>query len=164
MSHTAETPCKLPLLDGDETSESRLLKLETELEFAERFQSLGNRDTASFDNLLCTAWGLLLRCFTGQDEISFYVRQNVADGGISNSAASRTFQSLFRMVFDEHDSLATCYAKTRDGYAGNERMQTSLISTVPDSSSLSATGHQNTYVWIQDASDDAQDVAVDKVI
>ena len=164
MSHTEATPCKLPLLDGEETPEPRLLTTETEFEYAGRFQSLGNRDTASFNNLLCTAWGLLLRCFTGQDEISFHFRQNVIDGGLSNPALSRTFQSMFQVEFDEHDSLATCYAKAKDGYAGDERRQTSLVSTATDSPSPSVTGQQNTYVWVQDASDDAQDVAVDKVI
>ena len=164
MSHTEATPCKLPLLDGGETADSRLLTTETELENVGRFQSLGNRDTASFNDLLCTAWGLLLRCFTGQDEISFHFRRNVIDDGVSNRAVPQTFQSMFRMEFDEHDSLATCYAKAKDGYAGKERRQTSLVSTVPDSPSLSATGQQNTYIWIQDASNDAQDVAVDKVI
>ena len=164
MSHTEATPCKLPLLDGAETTEARLLTTETELENVGRFQSLGNRDTASFNDLLCTAWGLLLRCFTGQDEISFHFRHNVIDDGVSNRAVSQILQFIFRMEFDEHDSLATCYAKAKNGYAGNERRQTSLVSTVPDSPSLSATGQQNTYVWIQDASNDAQGVAVDKVI
>ena len=164
MSHTEATPCKLPLLDGEKTTDSRLLTTETEFEYAERFQSLGNRDTASFDNLLCTAWGLLLRCFTGQDEISFHFRQSVIDDGLSNPAVSRAFQSMFQVEFDEHDSLATCYAKAKDGYAGNERRQTSLVSTVTDSASPPATGQQNTYVWVQGASDDAQDVAIDKVI
>ena len=164
MSHTEATPCKLPLLDGEETPEARLLTTETEFDYAGRFQSLGNRDTASFNNLLCTAWGLLLRCFTGQDEISFHFRHTVIDDGLSNPAISRTFQSMFQVEFDEHDSLATCYAKAKDGYAGNERRQTSLVSTVTDSPSPSATGQQNTYVWVQDVSDDAQGVAVDKVI
>ena len=164
MSHTEATPCKLPLLDGEKTTDSRLLTTETEFEYAERFQSLGNRDTASFNNLLCTAWGLLLRCFTGQDEISFHFRQNVTDDGLSNPAVSRTFQSMFQVEFDEHDSLATCYAKAKDGCAGNERRQISLVSTVTDSASPSATGQQNTYVWVQGASDDAQDVVINKVI
>lgn len=164
MSHTEATPCKLPLLDGEKTTESRLLTTKTELKYAERFQSLGNRDIASFKPLLCTAWGLLLRCFTGQDEVSFHFRRNEIKDAVSNPAASRTFQSMVQMEFDEHDSLATCYAKAKDGYTGNERKQTSLVSTVPDSPSPSATGQQNTYVWIQDARHDAQDVAVDKVI
>ena len=161
MSHTEATPCKLPLLDGEKTTESRLLTTETELEYAE---SLGNRDKASFNPLLCTAWGLLLRCFTGQDEISFHFQHNVINDAVSNPAVPQSFQSMVQLEFNEHDSLATCCAEAKDGYAGNERRQTSLVSTVPDSPSLSATGQQNTYVWVRDASDDARDVAVDKVI
>ena len=164
MSHTEATPCKLPLLDGDKTTDSRLLTTDTEFEYAERFQSLGNRDIASFNHLLCTAWGLLLRCFTGQDEISFHFRHKVTNDAISDAAVSQTFQSMFQMEFDEHDNLATCYAKAKDGYAGNEGKHTSSVSPAPDSPSLSATGQQNTYVWVRDAGDDAQDVAVDKVI
>ena len=163
MSHTEATPCKLPLLDGERSTDSRLLTTETELEYAGKFQSLGNRDEASFNHLLCTAWGLLLRCFTGQDEVSFHFQHHEANDAVSNPAVSHTFQSLFRVEFDEHDSLATCYAKAKDSYAGNEQRDTALVSTVPDSPSHSATNQQNTHLWIQDADDGVQDVAVDKV-
>ena len=163
MSHTEATPCKLPLLDGDKTTDSRLLTTETTFEVDERFQSLGNRDTASFNQLLCTAWGLLLRCFTGQDEVSFYFQDNVISDAVSNSSLSQMFQSVFQIEFDEHDSLATCYAKAKDGHAGNEPRQTTSVSTVPSSASPSAMGHQNTYVWVQDAGDNGQDATVDKV-
>ena len=71
---------------------------------------------------------------------------------------------MFQMEFDEHDSLATCYAKAKDGYSGIEGKHTSLVSPVPDSPSLSTTGQPNTHVWVRDDGDDAQDVAVDKVI
>ena len=164
MSHAEATPCKLPLLDGDDTTDPRLLVVEKDLANVERRQGFSTGDVASVKDLLCTAWGLLLRCFTGQDEVSFHFRQDTIDNLVSNSAAPRTFQSIFQMVFDEHDSLATCLAKAKDGYAGNEQRQPSLVSSGTGSTSLSATGHQNTHVWVQDANAiDAQNVAVDKV-
>lgn len=163
MSHTEATPCKLPLLDGEKTTGTRLLSIETEFELAERFQGLGSRDTESFSNLLWAAWGLLLRCFTGQDKISFHFLRNGIDDRVSDPAVSRTFQSTVRMVFDEQDSLATCYAKAKDGYDGDERSQTSLAATEPDSPSFSVTGQQNTYVWVQNPGENGQDAAVDKV-
>ena len=166
MSQREATSCKLPLLDGEDTNTVRLTVVESELQYVDRLQRLGKGDRASLNDLLCTAWGLLLRCYTGQENVSFQFRQSICDDLVSNSSVSRLSQSTFRMVFDEHESLSSCLAKAKDGYVdvGNQRGNPSLSSTASALASLSAADYQNTHVWIQGINcKDTQDIAVGKV-
>lgn len=164
MSQLEAMSCKLSLLDGEDTTRSRLMMTEVELENPDRLQNLGKGDRASFNDMLCTAWGLLLRCYTGQDNVSFHFGQGNVDGLASKSAIPRDRQSIFRMEFCEQESLSTCVARAKDSYADNERGVPSLVSTVSDSRSFSASHYQNTHVWVEDAScEDTQDVTIQKV-
>ena len=164
MSHTEATSCKLPLLDGEVTSEAQVVTTELELENIERLQSLGNGDTASFDDLLCTAWGLLLRCYTGQDNIAFHFRLSNDTDLVLNSDAPRVHHGIFRMVFEEHQSLSDCLPRAKDSCANYERGGPSLASTVSDSASSASGGVQNTHIWLQGGNhDDTQDSAIQKV-
>ena len=159
--------CKLPLLDGEDTTTTRLTRVESEFQYVDKLQRAGKRDEASLNDLLCTAWGLLLRCYTGQDDISFHFRQNICDDLISNSAVSRLHQSTFRVVFDEHESLLSCFAKAKDSHVdvGSQRGNLSLSSTASDSASFSAADYQNTYVWVHGINcKDTQDIVVGKVV
>ena len=164
MSNSEAASCKLPLLDGEDSTRAHITVAELEPENIGRLQSFGNGDVSSFNDLLCTAWGLLLRCYTGQDDISFHFLQSVADDSVSKSIVPEANQSTFRAVFDEHECLSTCFAKAKDGYAGNKRGSLSLVSTESDSRRFPAVGLQNTYVWVKDSTHtDTQNVAVQKV-
>ena len=164
MSYSEAASCKLPLLDGEHSTRAQIIVTELEPENIGRLQSFGNGDVSSFNDLLCTAWGLLLRCYTGQDDISFHFLQSVADDSVSKSIVPETNQCTFRAVFDEHESLSTCFAKAKDGYAGNKRGSLPLVSTVSDSRRFPAAGLQNTYVWVKDSTHtDTRNVAVQKV-
>ena len=161
MSHTEAMSCKLPLLDGEGTSESRLMMTALELESAETVQKFSKGNVASFDDMICAAWGLLLRCYTGQDTISFYFEQGNDDNLVSKSAVPRDRRSTFRVAFHEQDTLSMCVARAKDGYGDSERGGPSLVSTVSSSRSLPS---QNTHVWVEDAMcKRMQDVAVQKV-
>lgn len=164
MSHTEAMSCKLPLLDGEDTSEPRLMVTELEFDNSEILQNFSKGDVVSFNDLLYTAWALLLRCYTGQDNVSFYLRQSNVDHLVPKSAVPRDHQPTFRMAFHDQESLSTCVARAKDGYACNERGGQSLVSTESDSRPFSAAHYQNTHVWVQDATCiDTQDVAVQKV-
>lgn len=161
MSHTETTSCKLPLLDGEDITKVRLIETEVELEDVECLQKFGEQDVTSFNDLLYTAWGLLLRCYTGQDNISFHFRQIIAGDLLPTPAVYLNSPSTVRMVFDEHETLSTCFAKAKDAYAGNE----SLVSTVSDSNSSSAPSYQNTHISIRDSTRKVtQDIVVQKVL
>lgn len=164
MSQREATSCKLPLLDGGDTARSQLIMTELELENVERLHDIGKRDPASFNALLCTAWGLLLRCYTGQDDVSFHHRQDNVNELISNSASPREHFSAFRITFHETENLSMCVTRAKDGYAEDERVGPSVVSKVSDSRSLSASRDQNTGVWVQNTTcKSPQDVAVPKV-
>ncbi len=164
MSHTEAMSCKLPLLDGEDTSEPRLMTTALELESAEILQNFSKGNVASFDDMICAAWGLLLRCYTGQDNVSFYFEQDNADDLVSKSAVPRDRQSTFRMAFHEQETLSMCVARAKDGYGESERGGPSLVSTVSDSRSLPSSYYQNTHVRVEDATcKRMQDVAVQKV-
>ena len=164
MSDTEAMSCKLPLLDGEATSEPWLMMTELELDSSESLQNFGKGDVVSFNDLLCTAWALLLRCYTGQDNVSFYLRQGNIDHLVSKSAVPRDHQPTFRMAFHDQESLSACVARAKDGYVCNQRGGQSLVSKDPDSRPFSAARYQNTHVWVQDATCiDTQDFAVQKV-
>ncbi len=164
MANTEVTSCKLPLLDGEDAAENCLIMTELELEDTAIFQNFGKGEVASFDDLLCTAWALLLRCYTGQDNVSFHLRQSSVDDVASTLAVPRIRESSFRMSFEEHDSLSACISKAKDGYGSNERAEPPIVSTVSESGSSFTADYQNTYVWIQDINiNDTQKIAVQKV-
>ena len=148
MSRTEAISCKLPLLDGDNAT-NRPLRIELEPGKAEIFRNSGNGDIEAFNDLLCVAWGLVLRCYTGQNNVSFHFQQNLASDLISNSTGSQTGQSLFRIEFDERENLSTCCTKARASHTFNQRREPFLVSTTSESDVPSPAGHQNTLVWVQ---------------
>ena len=165
MSETEATSCKLPLLDGVRTTESRHKIAAFELEVSANFHDYGKGDVATLNSLLCTAWGLLLRCFTGQDSVAFQFRQSIIENVALNPAVPRMQQSGFRMVFQEHETLSMCLARAKGAYAEIEWERPSSVSTMSDLRSSIAATHQNTYVQVQDTTyDDTQDVAIQKVL
>lgn len=164
MSHTETMSCNLPLLDGEDSNRTRLIVTELELENAARLRNLGTGDEASFNDMLCTAWGLLLRCYTGQDDVSFSFRQDTVHAMVSNATVPRGHQSTVRMTFDEQESLATCVVRAKNSYADDVRGELSLTSVESGSGPFSGSHHHNTHIWVQDTTfKDTQDVGIQKV-
>lgn len=166
MSNTEAMSCKLPLLDGEDTTRPRLTTIEFGLE-DEDVESLKNfsmGDAAFFNSVLCTAWGLILRCYTGQDRISFHVLQDNGDKPVIKSTGSGSHRSTFQMEFSEQESLSSCVARAKDGYAINGLGSPSSVATLSDSRSPSASYHQNTHLWVQqDAYEDRHGIVMEKV-
>lgn len=164
MSHTEATSCQLPLLDGGHTTESPHKITTFELEDTNIFHDYSNGDLESLNSLLCTAWGLLLRCFTGQDSVAFQFRRSLIDNAALNAAVPQIQQSVFRMVFQEHETVSTCLAKAKGAYAITEWERQSSVSTTPELRSSTAATHQNTYIQVHDTTyEDTQDVVIHKV-
>lgn len=126
-------PCKIPLLDGDSNIESRPIVADVELDRIDELQRLYQADNASFDALLCTAWGLLLRCYVGQDHISFHFhRKEIRQSG-QPLAPSDEHQSIFQIEFNEQEALHTHIKRAKSSNALLERK-----SHIPDSKDSSA--------------------------
>lgn len=164
MSHIEATSCRLPLLDGETGTESQHKIIAFELEDTTILHDHGKGDVASLNGLLCTAWGLLLRCFTGQDSVAFQFRQSIIDNVNLTSGVPRIQQSGFQIAFQEHEPLSMCLAKAKDAYAGTEWGRASSVSEMSELRSSTAATHQNTYVHVQDtAHENTQDVVIQKV-
>ncbi|KAI4170935.1 MAG: hypothetical protein LQ343_004593 [Gyalolechia ehrenbergii] len=95
MATSEKVFCKLPLLDGNVESSPQLLAVDSVSgNVAERLHELYRRDSAVFKNTLCTAWSLLLRCYAGQDCVSFRLESSGA--------------SLFQLDVQRQEPLLSC--------------------------------------------------------
>ncbi|KAI4211729.1 MAG: hypothetical protein LQ351_005503 [Letrouitia transgressa] len=129
--------CKLMLLDGNAKASARLIEVEVEVRYTEKLQELYNQDKAHLEGVICTAWGLLLRCFNGQDEVSFRLKRNE-----SLHTADFTQKPLpaMQFLFHENDSLLT-YIK---------QAETKLSSTEKTTLSSSTSNLVNTALCVLD--------------
>ncbi|KAL8995122.1 MAG: hypothetical protein Q9169_005085 [Polycauliona sp. 2 TL-2023] len=108
MSSRDNAICRLPLLDGEPDTGSQVIAVHVEPARLAILLASFHRDQAAAAALLYTAWGLVLRCYTGQDEILFETRNNSS-------------VSLFRVAFEGNEPLSACIAKA---VAGVQRAET----------------------------------------
>ena len=143
MSCGEATLCKIPLLDGDTESPDQIVSVESVSHDLERFRELYLQDEETFATYLYTAWGLLLRCFTGQDHVSF--RTSLVSDASDRSTFAGTFpgQSKIHVDYHEDASLEACLKVTDQ----SRRMQPSGgLSNKP----IPETSNQlNTHVFIK---------------
>ena len=103
--------CKLPLLDGETSGSVEIITTEARLENAGNILDVCRRDRILFSATACTAWALLLRCYTGQDRVTFeYTTDN------TNATAS-----ILRMSFVEDEILSNYAERARDAITGIEQ-------------------------------------------
>ena len=111
LSVSEAEACKLPLLDGEASGSVEILMTEARLENAGNILDVCRRDRILFSSTACTAWALLLRCYTGQDRVTFeYTSDN------ANATAS-----LLRMSFGEDEILSKYTESARDAITGIEQ-------------------------------------------
>ncbi|KAL8722265.1 MAG: hypothetical protein Q9225_001212 [Loekoesia sp. 1 TL-2023] len=138
MSASESVFCKLPLLDGDAKSSPQIIAVDSVSGNVGKLHELHAQDKAAAEQVLCTAWGLLLRCYTGQDRISFRVRHGGEKSLEQSSAASLQNESLFQLAFRAEESLSVCLGSAR-------RAPLIPLDQVSDRAQ-----NTNTTVWIQD--------------
>ncbi|KAL8819210.1 MAG: hypothetical protein Q9223_002309 [Gallowayella weberi] len=109
MSSTQNVLCHLPLLDGDASATHQIVAVDLESGDLETLLELYKRDKTAADSRLCTAWALLLRCYTGQDEVCFYVRRTADEGPGQQSTAHA---SSYHYAFHEDLPLSAARAET----------------------------------------------------
>lgn len=128
ISASEAEACKLPLLDGETSGSVRIITTEIGLENAGKLFDVCRRDRLLLYGMTCTAWALLLRCYTGQDRVTFEYR--------SVNATS----PLLRMSFDEDETLSKYTERARDVITGIEQKRqgttqssaaTGKIKTIP---------------------------------
>ncbi|KAL6714216.1 hypothetical protein ACLMJK_008711 [Lecanora helva] len=95
--------CKLPLLDGGKDNSANIISAEVELQNAAKIHEVCHGDRSLICGILCTAWTLVLRCYTGQDELTFRYKH-----GVNRPAL------LLRTILDEESKLSDCAEKAKD--------------------------------------------------
>lgn len=131
MSPCQNSFCRLPLLDGEPKTESRILAVDSEFSGSlENLPQLFQYDEPAASTLLYTAWGLVLRCYTGQDEVIFHARH-------------KTGVNLFQLAFEGDEPLSVYVARA----AADNRFPDLKL---PQNTPVDDQQRANTLVWIQD--------------
>jgi hypothetical protein len=107
------TPCRFPLFSRANHTAAPLQQtssLRVDVEQADRLLALSTDDPGELGALLCTAWALLLRCYTGQDDVSFSFQHggDVALGPV-----------VARFLLDDGASVAGTVGRARAELAGD---------------------------------------------
>ncbi|KAL8873714.1 MAG: hypothetical protein Q9174_000861, partial [Haloplaca sp. 1 TL-2023] len=133
MSSVEASFCRIPLLDGDKDSTNHIISLESVSHDLDRLRELYVHDEEMFATYLYTAWSLLLRCFTGQDNVSFRTSL-VPDTGEHSASTRKSLQrSTIRVDFHEDASLEACL-KATDRSRKMEYSSGSSTKQTPDTS------------------------------
>ena len=117
-------PCRFPRFDGEIDGPKRPLSINVGLKHKPELQRLATKDSETLPSILRTAWALVLRCYTGLEDVCFGYQENgidgVADGARKLLEESEDI-SIARMNFDEAVALAKLLDKARDDYARGRR-------------------------------------------
>ena len=104
----------MPLLDGKPAAEKQLLQSEINGKIAETIRRFHQGDKRLIEEVLCTAWSLVLRFYAGQDHVTFRLVKSEETqqpaGDSSNEQGSHTLS----FKFEEDKTLASCLTKTQD--------------------------------------------------
>ena len=119
-SYLAELePCQFPRLGASINGPRRPMSLRVNLEHVQRLQKLSASDEAALPSLLRVAWGLLLRCYTGLDDVCFGY-QETGTGTASNerprSFALANGMPAARITVDDMVSVADTLERVKGEY------------------------------------------------
>jgi hypothetical protein len=119
-SYLAELePCEFPRLGASINGPRRPMSLRVNLEHVQRLQKLSVSDEAALPSLLRVAWGLLLRCYTGLDDVCFGY-QETGTGTAGNerprSSALANGTPAARFTVDDMMSVADTLERVKGEY------------------------------------------------
>lgn len=143
--------CKLPLLDGEHEHTARPTIVEVNPKCLKKLQQMFEEDEKRLKGMICAAWGLLLRCFTGQDAVCFYLEQSNGACLSQPLSDSENTRSIVRLSFLENEKLLDQIAKAQDAITNLEQRQQSHCNTPSKKSSVPACCEANTMIWFQEA-------------
>ena len=106
---TGVAPCLFPRLEPEVNDPGRLQSVEVELESSQRLQD-ASLEHSELSAQLRTAWALVLRCYTGMEEVCFGYKESSEQNGTDAC-------SIFRLAIDESSSLAGLVRRARDDMA-----------------------------------------------
>ena len=107
------------------------MKVEIKLENARELGHIRAKDPSLYHGVVGAAWGLLLRCYSGQDDPRFGVWKNVESPPKAGEAATLDRLLAVELHFRGEDSLSRCIAVARkscDSAASNRDVEGSKAS------------------------------------
>ena len=135
-------PCKFPRFETEPFDQRRPLSVDVTLKHKQELQYLLQQDPIMIHCAVSTAWGLVLRCYTGLEDVCFgYQEAAEADSlmGISTT----------RIVFDENESLADLIEKSRADYYRGLKHQQRVRADASEPSEVMKNQLFNTVVLVQ---------------
>lgn len=140
-SYLAESkPCRFPRFGTGADGPKRPMSLRVNLEHLKKLQQLSESDDASLPSLLRVAWGLLLRCYTGLDDVCFGY-QEIGRSPVGNERPEISGPSngmpVARFTVNEMLSVADTFEKAKGEYVSGLPFQISVPSGTTKDSCLS---------------------------
>ena len=96
------------MLDGNAKMVTGHIVTEVEFEQADRLYEVAKEASGSLGGVFCIAWALLLRCYTGQDQVCFELMGDFINERAAQSEGFKNDPLIFNMAFQEEDVLSTC--------------------------------------------------------
>lgn len=142
--------CKLPLLDGEKGPQAGPITVDVEPESLGRLQRMIPSDRSGLKGMICAGWGLLLRCYTGQDEVCFNFRQQ--SGGLPGNIpfAQQDTRSSLGITFSSEGKLLDLVSRLQEQVAVPEQQQQLNQEVTLYMTSETAMTISNTTVWYQE--------------
>ena len=105
--------CNLPLLDGTRSSD-HAVSAQAEVQHVEKILYTCQNDNTYLQRIVCAAWALLLRCYTGQNQIAFLF--NCLDDSIGSlEVHGRKDQpDILQMTLEEGENLSQTICMTAE--------------------------------------------------
>ncbi|KAL8774137.1 MAG: hypothetical protein Q9209_001245 [Squamulea sp. 1 TL-2023] len=134
----------LPLLDGNSESTSRAISVHVGPFELDLLHELYQRNKSAANDLLSTAWALVLRCFAGQNEVSFHVRHT---SDKISEAPSTSHERLFQLAVQQDESLSACLARAKESSQSSKQHPATQVLR---SRTTNGRWDVNTVLWIRD--------------
>ena len=139
--------CKLPLLDGEAEPTASPLTAEVTPECMKKLQEIAPSDIRRLQGMICAAWGLLLRCYTGQDAVCFYLRRNFSAASNQTPSVQQDTRSGLEMSFAENDLLLNQISRAQHDITDLEQTSEPARDSHSNARSQLSLDHTNTMIW-----------------
>ena len=122
---TGAEPCHFPRLDVEIAAQDELRSVPVELKQLRKLKSLSAQDAETLPSMLRAAWALVLRCYTGTDNVSFgFLERSEVAARKGIEATENT--SVARLNFQETSSLLDVIQRSRKDYIRGLQHRTAI--------------------------------------
>lgn len=145
-------PCHFPKLNDRLTGPKQLQSIEVRFEQAPQLNRFCEENSLTVSNVLQTAWGLVLRCFTGLDEVSFGYLTSGRDApvnGIQDAVGTFINMLVCRMNLGETTTIDQVLQKTQADYIRSLSYQHCSLAEIQHGLRISGSALFNTAMNLQ---------------